>query len=207
MRKFNVVLLCSVGLSMPPAAWSGKPATDNVYEDGVTLTITTKPFDPKAHKITYCKETLCETEVDGKPVYRMCSETVCGVDGKPSYGTYGRIPKQEVTSLIFEKNGKKIALDVSGMYDPKVNNSNIKKYVKLAPRFDKDSYHVTGYFSHDDGDDDTYICLWLVTQGEGSIRNYIGDFEALDDLAARAKKDLNYVSLEEIMEQNSNRKE
>ena len=206
MRKPTPWLLLSLTLPISSAAWSGKPATDNVYEDGVTLTITTKPFNPKAHKITYCNETLCETEVNGKPVYRMCSETICGIDGKPPYGTYGRIPKQEVTSLIFEKNGKKIALDVSGMYDPKVNNSNIKKYVQIAP-WGSDTYQITGYFSHDDGDDSMYICLWLIMQGKSSIRNYMGGFEALDDLAATAKKDLNYVSPEEIMEQNSNRKE
>ena len=189
MRKPTLWLLLSLTLPISSAAWSGKPATDNVYEDGVTLTITTKPFDPKAHKITYCKETLCETEVDGKPVYRMCSETVCDVDGKPPYGTYGKIPKQEVTSLIFEKNGKKIALDVSGMYNPNVNNSNIKRYVDVIPWHDG-SYRVRGYFSHDDGDDDIYICLWLVSR-DGSIRNYMGDYGSLVTLTTEVQKDFN----------------
>ena len=204
MCKFNLVLLFSLGLSIPSAAWSGKPANDNVYEGGVTLTITSKPFDPKKHKIEKCGGELACMADDG--TLKKCEESVCVIDGKPLYGAYGRMPKHEVTSLILEKNGKKTALDVSGMYNPSVNNSNIKKYVQIKS-WGKDSYEVTGYFSHDDGDDSMYICLWLIMEGKGSIRNYIGPFEALDDLTERAKRDLNYVSLQEIMEQNSNRKE
>jgi hypothetical protein len=172
---------------MPALGSAGEPLMDNKYEDGVTLTITTKPFDPKAHKITKCKETLCETEKNGKPVYYMCSETICSIDGKPAYGTYGRIPKQEVASLIFEKNGKKISLDVSAMYNPNVNNTNIRRYIDVMP-WHEGSYRVRGYFSHDDGDDDTYICLWLVTP-EGSIRNHISDYGSLVTLTTEAQKD------------------
>ena len=203
MHKLNLPLLFALALSMSSAAWSGQSSTDNVYEDGVTLTITTKPFDPKVHKIEMCGGELACTADDGK--LKRCEKSVCVIDGKPVYGTYGKMPKQEVTSLSFEKNGKKIALDVSGMYDPNVNSSNIKKYVQIKS-WGQDDYKVTGYFSHDDGDDDTYICLWSVWSG-GSFRKYMGDFESLDDLATKAKKDLNYVYPEEIMEQNSNRKE
>ena len=203
MRRFNLVLLCSLGLSVPSAAWSGKPANDNVYEGGVTLTITSKPFDPKKHKVEKCGGELACMADDG--TLKKCEQNVCWIDGKPLYGAYGKMPKQEVTSLILEKNGKKTALDVSGMYNPNVNNSNIKKYVRIKS-WGNDSYEVTGYFSHDDGDDDTYIGLWSVWPS-GSYRKYMGDFGSLIILAETAKEDFNYVSLHEIMEQNSNRKE
>lgn len=204
MYKLNLSLLFSLALSMSSVAWSGQSPVDNVYEDGVTLAISTKPFDPKAHKIEKCGGELACSADDGK--LKKCEQSVCVIDGKPAYGAYGKMPKQEVTSLIFEKKGKKIALDVSGMYNPNVNNSNIKKYVQIKP-WGQDTYQITGYFSHDDGDDSMYICLWLIMQGKGSVRNYMGDFEALDDLTERVKRDFNYVSLEEIMERNSNRKE
>ena len=170
MRKLKVLRWFVLFLSMSSVVWGGEPPANNVYEDGVSLTITTKPFDPKAH------------------VVRKCGEAVCVIDGKPVYGTYGRVPKQEVTSLIFEKNGKKIALDVSAMYNANVNNSNIKQYVKVTS-WGEDTYEVTGYFSHDDGDDDMYICLWLIMQGSGSIRNFMGGYEALVSLTTRVQKD------------------
>lgn len=169
MYKPKVLLWVALALSMSSTSWGGEPLTNNVYEDGVTLTITTKPFDPSAH------------------VIKKCGETVCLIDGRPLYGTYGRIPKQEVTSLVFEKKGRKVVLDVSAMYNPNVNNSNIKQYVKITT-WDKDSYWVTGYFSHDDGDDDMYVCLWLIML-DGSIRNYMGDYGALHTLTNRVQKD------------------
>ena len=177
------------------------PPPNDKYVDGITLTITSKPFDPKAHTLTKCKEMmLCESEKDGQPVYYMCNENLCSIDGKPVYGTNGKTPKQEVTSLIFEKNGRKVALDVSGMYNPYVNNSNIKQYVQVIPWLDK-SYWVTGYFSHGDGDADMYIGLWTVTP-DGSFRNYMGDFESLHYLTERVVEDFKYKSLETIMREN-----
>ena len=203
MRSLKFLLGFALVLALVPGTRAQEPALDNQFEDGVTLTITTKPFDPKMHKIEKCGGELACTADDGS--LKRCEKNVCQIDGRPLYGAYGKMPKQEVTSLIFEKNGKKIALDVSGMYNPNVNNSNIKKYVQLTS-WGKDSYEITGYFSHDDGDDSMYICLWSVWPG-GSFRNYMGDFSALIRLADTAKEDFNYVSLQEIMEQNSNRKD
>lgn len=188
-------------MSVPPIAMGKEPLPNNKYEDGITLTITSKPFDPKAHKLSKCKEMmLCQSEKNGQPEYYMCNENLCSVDGKPLYGANGKIPKQQVTSLIFEKNGKKVALDVSNMYNPNVNNANIKKYIKVMPG-PENSYQVTGYFSHDDGDDSMYICLWQVSM-EGSFRNYMGDFGLLHDLTERVAKDFNYKTLETLMREN-----
>ena len=175
MRNSTPLLLFFIALSMSSAACGKEPRANNVYEEGVTLTITSKPFDPKAH------------------VIKKCGETVCVIDGKPVYGTYGRMPKQEVTSLVFEKKGKKIALDVSAMYNPNVSNSNIKQYIKLTS-WGEDSYEVTGYFSHDDGDDSMYICRWLIMQGHGSIRNHMSDYESLVSLTTKVQEDFGIPS-------------
>lgn len=189
------------------------PPPSDKYVDGITLTITSKPFDPKTHTLTKCKAMmLCQSEKDGKPVYYMCNENLCSIDGKPAYGANGKIPKQQVTSLIFEKKGRKVALDVSDMYNPYVNNSNIKQYLQVlpmpgnSPDNPDNFYQVTGYFSHGDGDDDMYICLWTVTPN-GSFRNYIGDFGSLHDLTERVIWDFNYKSLETIMRENSKQRE
>ncbi len=62
---------------------------NNFYQDGITLTITNKPFDKKAHKI------------------HNCSNTPCIIDEKIFYGGNGKLPKMEVESLVFSQNGKK----------------------------------------------------------------------------------------------------
>ena len=187
------------------------PPPDDKYVDGITLTITSKPFVPKAHKIAECKQVNpCMYDKPGQPgqVYLApCAKNICSIDGNPGYGANGKTPKQQVASLIFEKNGKKVALDVSSMYNPYVNNSNIKQYLQVLPMpgnspDNPDSfYQVTGYFSHGDGDDSMYIGLWTVWQ-DGSFRNYLGDFGSLLDLTERVVWDFNYKSLETIMREN-----
>ena len=113
MRKPTQWLFLSLALSISSVVWGGEPPMNNVYEDGITLTITSKPFDAKAH------------------VIKKSDGTVYAIDGKIIYGGYGNIPKEEVTRLVFEKKGKKIALDVSSMYDSGVNNTNIKQHVTV----------------------------------------------------------------------------
>lgn len=171
MRKPTLWLLISLGLSLSSVAWGGESRPNNVYEDGITLTITSKPFDAKAH------------------VIKKCDEAVCIIDGKFIYGGNGNVPKEEVTRLIFEKKGKQTALDVSSMYDSGVHNANIKQHVKVTS-WGKSSYRVVGYFS--DGDD-TYICQWLVSP-DGAIRNHIGDYESLVFLTTDVQKDFGLPS-------------
>jgi hypothetical protein len=151
---------------MSSAACGKEPPANNVYEDGVTLTITNKPLNAKAHVIT------------------RCEGAVCMIDGNFAYGGDGNIPKEEVTRLIFEQKGKKVALDVSSMYDSGVNNANIKQYVEVTP-WGKDSYRIVGYFG---AGDSTYICQWLVLPG-GAIRNHISDYESLVTLTTKVQKD------------------
>ena len=167
MRKPKLLPWIVLALSISSVAWGGEPPRNNMYEDGITLTITNKPFDTKAH------------------VIKKCGETVCIIDGKLFYGGNGNMPKNEVARLVFEKQGKKIALDVSSMYDSGVNNANIKQYVTVVSL--GDGYEVTGYFG--DGED-TYICQWLVTL-QGSLRSHISSYETLVSLTTKVQKDFN----------------
>ena len=171
MRKLTPWLFLSLALSISSVVWGGEPPMNNVYEDGITLTITSKPFDAKAH------------------VIKKCDGAVCIIDGKFIYGGNGNIPKEEVTRLVFEKKGKRVSLDVSSMYDSGVNNANIKQHITVAP-WGKSSYRVVGYFS--DGDD-IYICRWLVSP-DGAIRHYIGDYETLVSLTTKVQEDFKIPS-------------
>jgi hypothetical protein len=172
MRKSKYLYLPWFVLSLLTSslACGGEPLPNNRYEDGITLTITSKPFDPKAH------------------VVKKCGETVCLIEGKLFYGGNGNMPKEEVTRLVFEQNGKKIFLDVSSMYDTGVNNANIKQHVSVLSL--GDGYEVTGYFG--DGED-TYICQWLVVPG-GAIRSHISSYETLVSLTTKVQHDFGLTS-------------
>lgn len=174
MRKSEPLLCFVLSLAMTAVAHGKELALNNQYEDGVTLTITSKPFDPKAH------------------VIKKCQGAVCIIDGKFIYGGNGNVPKEEVTKLVFEQKGKKVALDVSSMYDSGVNNTNIKQRVSVFP-WGENSYRIVGYFS---SGDDTYICRWLVSP-HGAIRHYIGDYETLVSLTTKVQKDFGLSSTTE----------
>lgn len=193
---------------------SCSPPPNDKYVDGVTLTITSKPFNPKAHKIEECKRepSLCMYDKPGQPgqvELAPCAKSICSIDGTIPYGAFGKIPKQQVTSLIFEKNGKKVALNVSNMYNSRVNNSNIKQYVQVlpmpgnSPDNPDNVYQVVGYFAlgASNGEDDMYFGLWTVWQ-DGSFRNYLGGFGSLLDLRDRVVEDFQYKNLETIMREN-----
>jgi hypothetical protein len=168
-RLPSVALLCCA-FAMSPLVYGKEPLTDNNYDDGVTLTITSRPFNPKMHAI------------------KKCGEAVCTIDDKVVYGGNGGIPKQEVTQFVFEKQGRRVGLDVSSMYDAGVNNANIKKHVSVV--FLGDGYEVTGYFGEGD---DTYIAQWLVIPG-GTIRSHISGYEALVSLTTKVQKDFGLPS-------------
>ena len=144
---------------------------NNKYLDGITLTITNKPFDSKTHKIDRC---------EGSP---------CMIDGVIFYGGEGDLPKTEVESLIFSQNGKKIYLDVSAIYDTGVTNKNIKQHISVESWLGPNSYRVVGYFGGDKKNKiEPFIALWLVLPN-GSVRNYIGYYESLVSLLFKVKQD------------------
>lgn len=107
MRRPYLLLLFFLTMSISPVVF-GSEVIKGSYEKGATLTLTVDVFDSKSHTI------------------KKCGDYVCLIDGKPFYGTDGKIPKHVVTSLIFEKQGKRIALDVSSMYEPMVTSESMK---------------------------------------------------------------------------------
>ena len=66
-RSEPLLFIFFVLLSVLPVAQGVEPPVNNMYEDGITLTITNKPFDTKAHVIKKCGETVCI--IDGKLFY------------------------------------------------------------------------------------------------------------------------------------------
>ncbi|MFK5913632.1 MAG: hypothetical protein QM484_04585 [Woeseiaceae bacterium] len=140
------------------------------FADGVKLILTTNPFDAKAHKVETC----------GK------RNIPCYVDGKIIYGGRGKLPTDEVVSLVFEKDGKQQRLDISSIYNPGVTKSNIAKRFNIQKYLSKNTYRVIGYFGPEKR---PYIAHWLVRE-DGSIRNHLSDFESLNSLMFEVKKDL-----------------
>ena len=157
MRK-SKPLLFVLALSTSSLAWSAE-VIEGSYDNGVTLTMTIDPFDAKSHKI------------------KMCGDYVCLIDGKPFYGSDGTVPTHVLSRLVLAKKGNQIALDVSSMYDPMVNNETMKIHMSVQP-YGADTYKVRGHFSDGAG---AYLCQWLVV-GEGSIRTHIGNAEELAEL-------------------------
>jgi len=176
MFKSSLRLSVCFFLSFLSLSCAADTAVNNVYQDGITLTITNKIFDKKAHKIQNCPK----------------AQTPCIIDGKIFYGGNGLLPKVEVASLVFSQNGKKVYLDVSSIYDTGVTNSNIKKYISIE-RWSS-SYRIVGYLGagedKGDGGDEPYIAHWLVMPN-GSVRNHLGDYESLVSLVFKVNKDFN----------------
>lgn len=168
MRELMRFLVIFLSLMMSSAVWGGEVIKGS-YSDGVTLTITIDPFDSKLHTV------------------KKCGDYICLIDGKPFYGSDGAMPEHVVSHLVFEKKGKQIVLDVSSMYDPIINNENMKMSLSVQPYWG-DAYKVTGYFSDGAG---AYVCQWLV-MSDGAIRTHISNFEELIDLTSKAQKDFKH---------------
>lgn len=148
-------------LSLSSLVYGGE-VVKGAYDNGVTLTLTTEPFDAKAH------------------VIKKCGESICLIDGKPFYGSDGTMPTTVVSRLVFERKGKQVALDVSSMYNPAINSESMKWSFSVESGDDSGSSfaRITGYFSDGAG---AYLCQWLVIQ-DGSIRNHISNSEEFDEL-------------------------
>lgn len=140
------------------------------FTDGIKLTLTTKPFDSKAHQVKRC----------GK------RDIPCFIDGKIFYGGRGKLPKEEVVSLEFIRKGKRLNLDVSSIYNTEITQDNIKKRFNVQRYLGKNTYRVIGYFG---SKEKPFIAHWLVRE-DGSIRNHLSDYESLNSLMFEVKKDL-----------------
>lgn len=172
MYKSIIQISAICSLFVMPLSCSAESATNNAYMDGITLTITNKPFDSSAHKVVFCSE---RSDDPPKP---------CIIDGKGFYGGNGELPKTEVESLIFSQNGKKIYLDTSSIFDTGVSNSNIKKHISVEPW--SGAYRVVAYFGEVQ---EPYIVHWLVMPKGGAVRNHLSDYESLVSLLYKVNKD------------------
>ncbi len=140
------------------------------FTAGIKLKLMTKSFDAKKHKIKKC----------GK------RNIPCYIDGKVFYGGKGKLPKEEVVSLEFVRNGKRLKLNVSSIYNAGITQNNIKNRFNIQKYLGKNTYRVIGYFGPEKR---PYIAQWLVKEN-GSIRNHLSDYESLNSLMFEVKKNL-----------------
>jgi len=171
MRKVILRINIFIYLTIATFACSAEISIGAKYIDGITLTVTNKSFDAKAHKIQKCD-----------------MDYICSIDDRIYYGNGGKIPKQEVSSLVFSQNGKQIYLDVSAMYESGITNKNIKERIKVQS-WGSGSYRVITYLGKPKI---LYIAQWLVWEGY-SIRNHFSDYESLASLAFEVNKDFNII--------------
>lgn len=134
------------------------------YDNGVKLVVKLEKFVSKNHQM------------------KKCGDYVCLIDGKLAYGSDGKVPSVRVSELVFEKNGKRVLLDTSSMYDPMINEQNIGAMLRVEPYWD-DFHKVIGYFSDGAG---AYVCQWIVSTS-GATRVHISDVESLFDLASKVQ--------------------
>jgi hypothetical protein len=102
------------------------------------------------------------------------------IDGKPFFGSDGKIPSEKVSKILFSAADFTTELDVSAMFDPDINSDNIKMKID-AVQYWGQLYKVTGRFSDGAG---TYIAEWIVTK-DGSLRTHISDVESLYGLFSK----------------------
>lgn len=100
---------------------------------------------------------------------------ICLIDNRPFWGSDGAIPTENLTNLQMDLKGRKVNLDTSGMYNPKVIKEDASRYQVI--NYYDDVWKVRGKFS--DGGA-VYYAEWLVVNGQ-SMRVVIGGTELLYD--------------------------
>lgn len=139
------------------------------FDNGISLTLITKPFEQSSHKIGTC----------GK------RQKPCSIDGTIFYGGKGKLPTEEVVGLKFKRNGTVVNLDTSSIFNPGIKVTNIKKRFTVQEYLGRNSYRVIGYFGEGKV---SYIGHWLIVNNS-SIRNHLSDYESLVSLLFEVKKD------------------
>lgn len=165
--KLNIVLV----LIFTSLSCSADKSISADFSDDIKLTLVTKVFKYGEHQVEVC----------GK------RNIPCYIDGKIFYGGRGKLPDEEVVSLVYSRNGKQVSLDISSIYNTGITQNNIKQRFNVQKYLGKNTYRVIGYFG---ADKTPYIAQWLVRE-DGSIRNHLSDYESLNSLMYEVKKDLN----------------
>ena len=119
-------------------------------EKGVILFATIEKFIPRQHRYD-----TCTTQFNWK--------MICLIDGKIWFGTDDGmgLPKYKLKSLTLTINGRKIPLDVTGMYNPSFDGYLSKRQIELVK--DNAGYLLYGFFSDGAG---TYTAHWRIVKNK-----------------------------------------
>ncbi len=158
MAKAIQITFLLLILNSSYALASDKPKTITFhYADNLSLTLTESKFIKSKHEITHC------------------NDSICLIDKQPLWGSDGKLPETQLTSIIFNTGKNKISLENSSMFDPLINKQ-AKSRFKVSHYYG-DTWKIKGEFSDGAG---AYHAEWLVTK-DGSVRTLLGDSELLYD--------------------------
>jgi hypothetical protein len=126
-----------------------------------------------------------ETLVDGYPIQsevvpfkenkallNYCGDYLCFIDGHMVHGTDGKTPSTQLKGLTVLVDGKEVSLDVSGMYDPFLNEDELVSRASIAPYWGN-LKKLTVRFSDGAGG---YMAQWVFSSA-GSTRVFLGSPE------------------------------
>jgi hypothetical protein len=118
-----------------------------LFNDSISVRITKKPFDPKAHKLSYKKYGKDEQQV---------LETI---DGESFFGTDGEVPTWEISEINIVQNGKSFSFpkgEIKYYYQPNFNLTDV---------YLTDDGRIILWMVNSDGAGGYYI-VWIWRNGE-----------------------------------------
>jgi hypothetical protein len=101
-----------------------------------------------------------------------CGDYLCFIDGHMVHGTDGKTPSTQLKGLTVLVDGKEVSLDVSGMYDPFLNEDELVSRASITPYWG-DLKKLTVRFSDGAGG---YMAQWVFSSA-GSTRVFLGSPE------------------------------
>lgn len=132
-------------------------------ENGYTLNIAFEKFDPKSHKLVWCKK-----------------EYLCSIDGAQLIGTDSSIPVASIRSIYIRLNGKNIKLDSKNMYIGSWKHAELHAKNITVRKLSNLMFKVRGVFSDGAG---AFYAEWNI-RGDISMRTILSDSESLIDFHA-----------------------
>jgi hypothetical protein len=146
-------LLLSASLLLPLASYAG------TIVDGYPIQSEVVPFNENNALLNYCGDYLCF------------------IDGHMVHGTDGKTPSTQLKGLTVLVDGKEVSLDVSGMYDPFINEDELVSRASITPYWG-DLKKLTVRFSDGAGG---YAAQWIFSS-KGSSRVFLGSPEQVFEL-------------------------